>query len=100
MASFAKFILLDSGRPIHLNPLFIEQVREGAEPGTTAVYFAGRSGPIALQEKVETVMRQLFGAPAPRLVSSTPAVKVKPEVAKPEVAKLVAMAPKAKRGAR
>lgn len=96
MATLVKFMLLDSGRPVHLNPQFVEQVRDGAEPGTTAVYFAGRSGPIALQGKVETVMRQLFGAPeAPKLVSSTPAAK-----AKPEVTKVVDMAPKAKRGAR
>ncbi|HEY7901162.1 MAG TPA: hypothetical protein VIC25_08255 [Caulobacteraceae bacterium] len=78
---FAKFIMLDSGRPIHINPLYVEQVRDGAEADTTAVYFTGRSQAIALQESLEMVMTQLFGAPAPaKLVSPAPAAaKAEPE---------------------
>ena len=102
MAAMVKFILLDSGRPVFMNPLYVEQVRDGAEPGTTVVYFTGRSGPVGLSAKLETVMRELAGAQAaPKMVSAEPAAaSAKPAPVKPATAKVVAMAPKAKHGAR
>ena len=74
MATFAKFVMLDSGRPIHINPMFVEQVRDTDQPGTTAVYLTGRAQPVAIEENIDTVMKRLVGAPAAlKLVSSTQA---------------------------
>jgi hypothetical protein len=74
MATFAKFIMLDSGRPIHINPMFVEQVRDTDQPGTTAIYLTGRAQPVAIEAKIEAVMKQLVGAPPSplKLVSTTP----------------------------
>jgi uncharacterized protein YlzI (FlbEa/FlbD family) len=82
MAVFAKFVMRDSGRPMFVNAAFVEQVRDTDEPGLTAVYLSGRGTPVVVEEKLEMVMKQLAGAPAPlKLVSSEPAPKA--EIAAP-----------------
>ena len=83
MATFAKFVMLDSGRPIHINPAFVEQVRDTDQPGTTAIYLTGRGQAVNVEEHIDAVMKRLMGAPAQlKLVSSAPAPKATPAPAK------------------
>jgi uncharacterized protein YlzI (FlbEa/FlbD family) len=91
MAIFAKFVMRDSGRPMFVNASFVEQVRDTDEPGLTAVYLTGRGTPVVVEEKLEVVMKQLAGAPAPlKLVVSEPAFA--PEAEMPVAAEPVLVA--------
>jgi uncharacterized protein YlzI (FlbEa/FlbD family) len=75
VALFSKFTMTDSGRPIEINPDFVEQVRHHSEGDATAIYLNGKTGPVIVHENMATVMKSLKGLDAP---SAKPAVAGEP----------------------
>jgi hypothetical protein len=72
MLIFAKFVMRDSGLPIHINTPHVTQVRLTID-GEPAIYLVGKETPIIVEGSLEGALKKLEAAGAGfRLVESEP----------------------------
>src|SRR5258708_11185524 len=70
MLIFAKFVMRDSGLPIHINTPHVTQVRLTID-GEPAIYLVGKETPIVVEGSLEGALKKLEAAGAGfRLVES------------------------------
>ena len=70
MLMFAKFVMRDSGLPIHINTPHVTQVRLTLD-GEPAIYLVGKETPIVVEGSLEAALKKLEAAGAGfRLVES------------------------------
>jgi hypothetical protein len=73
MLVFARFVMRDSGLPIHINTPHVTQIRLTID-GEPAIYLVGKESPIVVEGTLEGALKKLEAAAAGlRLVEAEPA---------------------------
>jgi hypothetical protein len=59
MARLIRFLMRDTGMPVHIGADFVEQVRITQEHNATAIYLSGKTTPILVEESLDQVITRL-----------------------------------------